>query len=179
MVILRLLQSFQMNALHFLVFPALGTLKDGYLSVLGIDHITDQWYWRVLGFRGGLSVLEHWWCIKGTEAKTSGLSLSKKVLSSSFKEGFRAKKKNRLSWKYKAFQNGSNYPLAYAETQEYQGARLSNSYGLRSIECDGIHPPDPGCKKCNLIIQILTINEVDHQYLASRNATYCVLLYYP
>lgn len=56
--------------------------------------------------------------------------------------------------------------------------RLSNSYGLRSVESDGIRPPDLGSKKCNLIIQILAINEVDHKYLATRNATCCVLLYF-
>lgn len=39
-----------------------------------------------------LSVLEHSWCIKGTEAKVSGLSLSRNVLASSLKEGFMAKK---------------------------------------------------------------------------------------
>lgn len=53
-------------------------------------------------------------------------------------------------------------------------ARLSNSWGS-----DAIHLPDLGSKKCNLIIQILAINEVGHKYLATRNATYCVLLYFP
>lgn len=52
--------------------------------------------------------------------------------------------------------------------------RLSNSYGS-----DGIHLPNLGSKKCNLVIQILAINEVDPKYLAPRNATYCVLFYFP
>jgi len=38
-------------------------------------------------------VLECCWCIRDAEAKISGLSLSKKVLSSSFKEEFVARKR--------------------------------------------------------------------------------------
>lgn len=48
--------------------------------------------WHVFGFKDGLSVLEHWWCVEGTEAKVSGLSLWRIVLASSLKEGFMGKK---------------------------------------------------------------------------------------
>lgn len=149
------------------------------LAICGSAVLACAWLQRLV------SLLQHCWCIRGSEAKIIVLKLSHEVPFISL-QGKAYSTKRRLSLKEEVQIRGLNYRFKLRGSGMVWTILLCMRR-LRSLKGKIIkflrfwcYPStDLGSKKCNLIIRILAINGVGHKYLATRNATYCVLLYFP